>query len=125
MPELPLSSKYRTNPDGEIDDDERADLAERLSAQFTDGRISQEEYLAKLDLLYQADHLGELVPVVTGLPPRTTHGVPDIVLRSKNNAVSPGSVSPNRNMVPILAGAAAGAFVILVLVAVLVAMLVL
>lgn len=125
MSELPLSSKYRTNPTGQVDDDERADLTERLSAEFTAGRIDQDDYLAKLDVIYNAAQLGDLAPVVATLPPRVTHGVPDIVLRSKNDTVSPGSVSPNRNLVPILAGAAAGAFVILVLVAVLVAMLVL
>lgn len=106
MPDLPLSSKYRTNPQGAVDDDERAELTERLSAEYTAGRIDQDDYLAKLDVIYNAQTLGDLVPVVSALPPRSTHGVPDIVLKGKGTV--PGTVNRSKNLTPLVAGATAG-----------------
>lgn len=122
MSELPLSSKYRTDPDAPVDDDERADLADRLATEFTSGRLPQDAYLAQLDLVYRAERLGDLVPVVAGLPPRSTHNVPDIVLQGNR---LPGTVSKGKNIVPIVAGAAAGLFLVLGIVVVLLALMIL
>ncbi|MDO4718055.1 MAG: DUF1707 domain-containing protein [Propionibacteriaceae bacterium] len=95
MNELPLSSKYRVRADETVDDAEREELAERLALEYTDGRMTQEEYLSKLDIVYRASTLGELVPVVQFLPPKQTHQVPAIVSQGSR---PPGVVGEGRNV---------------------------
>lgn len=94
--ELPLSSKYRSTPDVAVSDDEREDLTERLNAAFTRGDIDDEDYRRRLDTLYSAHRLGELVPVVVGLPPRQTYSAPAIVEQSSGQ---PGELEPSRSAV--------------------------
>ncbi|GAB3754628.1 DUF1707 SHOCT-like domain-containing protein [Microlunatus parietis] len=79
MSELPISSPYRSKPAEPVSDDERDRLSRRLNAAFTDGALSQEEYQSRLDRLFAAQRLGELVPVVEGLPPLQTYDSPAIV----------------------------------------------
>lgn len=79
MSELPISSPYRSKPAEPVSDDERDRLSRRLNAAFTDGALTQEDYQARLDRLFAAQQLGELVPVVQGLPPLQTYDNPAIV----------------------------------------------
>ncbi|WP_152361868.1 DUF1707 SHOCT-like domain-containing protein [Microlunatus speluncae] len=79
MSELPISSPYRSKPAEPVSDDERDRLSRRLNTAFTDGALTQEEYQSRLDQLFAARQLGELVPVVQGLPPLQTYENPAIV----------------------------------------------
>lgn len=90
-----MSSKYRVRAGEAVDDAEREDLADRLALEFTDGRITQEDYLSKLDVVYRAATLGELAPVAELLPPKQTHQVPAIVGQGSQ---PPGVVSQGRNV---------------------------
>ena len=116
-----MSSKYRVRADEAVDDAEREELAERLALEYTDGRMTQDEYLSKLDIVYRASTLGELVPVVQLLPPKQTHQVPAIVSQGSQ---PPGVVSDGRSVLShtLLAVAGVGvlgiiAIVLLVLLA--------
>ena len=65
---LPISSPYRSKPDAPVTDAERDRLNARLNAAYTAGTLDQDDYRARLDLLFAAKRLGDLVPVVEGLP---------------------------------------------------------
>lgn len=86
MSNLPISSPYRSTPDVPVSDEERDQLTTRLNDAFSEGKVSQEDYSARLDRLYAAHTLGELVPVLDGLPPRETHQTPAIVESSGGEA---------------------------------------
>lgn len=60
-------------------DDEREQISTRLNAAFEAGSLDVDDYRARLDRLFAAQTLGELVPVVGGLPPVQTHTPPAIV----------------------------------------------
>jgi len=77
--ELPISSPYRSTPDAVVSAAERDRLTSRLNAAFTAGSLDADDYRARLDRLFAAQTLGELVPVVQGLPPLQTHADPEIV----------------------------------------------
>lgn len=82
MSELPISSPYRSTPDAPVTEGERERLSARLNAAFTAGSLDADAYHARLDRLFAAQRLGELVPVVQGLPPLSTHADPAIVAGS-------------------------------------------
>lgn len=94
MSNLPISSPYRSTPDVPVSDEEREQLTTRLNDAFAEGKFSQEDYSARLDRLYAARTLGELVPVVEGLPPRETHQTPAIVAQSEG---APGELTQSRS----------------------------
>lgn len=94
MSSLPPSSKYLQQADSAVEDDEREALTKRLSDAFADGRLEQDDYMAALDVVYGAQHLGELVPVVERLPAASVE-TPGIVLSSGPPA---GHVSTSRNV---------------------------
>lgn len=94
MSDLPISSKYRSTPDKPVDEQERNDLSERLGDAFTRGLIDADAYRERLDLLYAARTLGELVPVVDGLPPRQTYNAPAIV---EQGGGEPGELVESRS----------------------------
>lgn len=79
MSELPISSPYRSKPAEPVSDDERDRLSRRLNSAYTDGALTAEDYQSRLDQLFAAQKLGELVPVVQGLPPLQTYESPAIV----------------------------------------------
>ena len=79
MSELPISSPYRSTPDGPVTDSEREQLSARLNTAYADGRLDADDYQARLDTLFAASRLGQLVPVVDGLPPATTYDSPAMV----------------------------------------------
>ena len=70
---------------------ERDQLSSRLNVAFTDGTLTQDDYQARLDQLFAAQKLGELVPVVEGLPPMQTYDNPSII----TSGGQPGEVSPS------------------------------
>jgi hypothetical protein len=77
--ELPISSPYRSTPDVPVSEAERNQLSARLNDAFSDGAIDGDDYQQRLDRLFAAQKLGELVPVVQGLPPLQTYASPAIV----------------------------------------------
>ena len=76
---LPISSPYRSTPDAPVTDVERDQLSSRLNAAFTDGKLEQDDYEFRLDQLFAATRMGQLLPVVEGLPAMPTHANPEIV----------------------------------------------
>lgn len=99
MSSLPPSSKYLQQADSAVEDDEREALTERLSDAFADGRLEQDDYMAALDVVYGAQHLGELVPVIERLPAASVE-TPGIM---QSSGVPAGQVSTSRNvLVPAL-----------------------
>ena len=77
-----------------VSEDERNQLNARLNSAFEAGRLDPEDYQARLDRLYAARTLGELVPVVTGLPPLQTYADPALVASAGGR---PGELEPARS----------------------------
>ena len=90
---LPISSPYRSTPDLPVSDAEREQLNTRLNAAYTAGTLNADDYQARLDTLFAAQTLGQLVPVVDGLPPLQTYNSPSIVASTGGQ---PGEVSQAR-----------------------------
>ncbi|HEX6758022.1 MAG TPA: DUF1707 domain-containing protein [Propionibacteriaceae bacterium] len=113
---LPISSPYRSTPDAPVTDAERDRLNARLNAAYTAGTLDQEDYHARLDRLFAAKRLGELVPVVEGLPPLPTYSNPAIVTSSGGQ---PGELSesrpPGRLTAVVIGGVAAAILLIAIL----------
>lgn len=98
---LPISSKYRSNPDQPVSDSDRDGLTKRLNDEFTSGRMDADTYHRMLDLTYSARNLGQLEPVAAALPVASTHSEPPAVRQS--SGVAPGQVNqpaPIRNHYP-------------------------
>ncbi len=99
MSSLPPSSKYLQQASAAVDDTEREVLTKRISDAFADGRMGQDDYMAALDVIYAAQQLGELVPVIERLPAVAVE-VPNLV---QTSGAAAGQVSPSRNvLVPAL-----------------------
>ena len=77
--DLPISSPYRSTPDAPVTEGERDQLSARLNAAYTAGALDADDYPTRLDTLFAAQRMGELVPVVEGLPPLQTYTDPAIV----------------------------------------------
>ena len=75
-------------------DAEREQLTSRLNAAFTDGKLEQDDYQFRLDQLFAATRMGQLLPVVEGLPPLATHATPEIVAGAGGQ---PGQLDDARN----------------------------
>ncbi len=114
-----MSSPYRDRPDGPVDDAERERLSQRLRAAYEAGALDDDEFNGRLDRLWAADRLGELVPVVQGLPPVATHDQPAIVQQTP--AGRPGELAPTRRAPAplVLLGGGALAVVVVLLIIVL------
>jgi hypothetical protein len=91
---LPISSPYRSKPEAPVTDVEREQVTSRLNAAFTDGKLEQEDYQFRLDQLFAATRMGQLLPVVEGLPPMPTHSNPEIVASGDGE---PGRLTEPRN----------------------------
>lgn len=76
MSDLPISSPYRSRPEAPVGDRERDELTARLNSAFTNGNLDSDDYQVRLDRLFAASKMGELVPVVDGLPPMQTYDNP-------------------------------------------------
>ena len=92
--DLPISSPYRSTPALPVDDAERDRLSRRLNAAFEAGSLDAEDYRARLDRLFAARTLGELVPVVQGLPALATYADPAVVASTGGR---PGELTPARS----------------------------
>ena len=118
--DLPISSPYRSTPGLPVDEDERNRLSSRLNAAFEAGTLDADDYRARLDQLFAARTLGELVPVVQGLPPLPTHAAPALV---ESSGGRPGELAPARSAnglaLVAVAGVAGGVLLILLLLLVL------
>ena len=91
---MPISSPYRSTPDAPVTDEVRDQLSRQLNAAYTAGKINEDEFRARLDALFGAHRLGELVPVVQGLPPLQTYTDPAIVV---SNGGQPGELTQARD----------------------------
>jgi hypothetical protein len=118
---LPISSPYRSTPDAPVTDAERDRLNSRLNAAYTAGTLAQEDYQARLDLLFAAKRLGELVPVVEGLPPLPTYSSPAIVSSSGGQ---PGELSESRPPGRLTATVVGGVAVAILIIAILLVLLI-
>ena len=121
---LPISSPYRSTPDAPVTDAERDRLSARLNAAYTAGTLDQDDYRARLDLLFAAKRLGELVPVVDGLPPLPTHlsvSSPAIVA---NSSGEPGELSESRPPGMLTAAVVGGVAVAILLIVILLVVLI-
>lgn len=120
MSDLPISSPYRSRPDEPVTEEERNRLNRRLTDAFSAGTLDEDDYNRRLDLLWSAKRLGELVPVVTGLPPAPTYDQPAIVTGSQG---TPGTLAPTRSGVPMTLMLGGGVAVIVLLVVIIVLVL--
>ena len=114
--DLPISSPYRSTPNAPVTDAERDQLSSRLNAAFTAGTLDAEDYQARLDTLFAAQRLGQLVPVVQGLPPLQTYSDPAIVASPGGR---PGEVSEQRSGTGVALVAVGGVLLLVVLIVVL------
>ena len=118
---LPISSPYRSTPDAPVTEAERDRLNARLNAAYTAGTLEQEDYQNRLDRLFAAKRLGELVPVVEGLPPLPTHSSPAIVA---NSSGQPGELSESRSPGMLTAAVAGGVAAAILLIVILLVILI-
>ena len=115
MSELPISSPYRSSPDAPVPDQLRNQLSSQLNAAFTDGRIDGADFQARLDRLFAAQRMGELLPVVQGLPPLQTYADPAIVASAGGQ---PGELAPSRDaskLALVAGGVVLGAVLLIVI----------
>lgn len=115
--ELPISSPYRSTPEAPVTETERDRLSSRLNAAYEAGTLDGDEYRTRLDTLFAAQRLGELVPVVQGLPPLQTHADPAIMAAAPSG--QPGEVSTARSATGVALFAVGGVVALIVLVAIL------
>jgi hypothetical protein len=114
--DLPISSPYRSTPEVPVSEAERDQVNSRLNAAFEAGRLDSEDFQTRLDRLYAAGTLGELVPVVEGLPPLQTYTEPAIVAGTSGR---PGELTPARSangLTLLVVGGVAGAVVLLAII---------
>ncbi len=116
MSELPISSPYRSRPDAPVTDAEREQLNARLNAAYTDGRLDADDYQARLDTLFGASTLGQLVPVVDGLLPAATYDSPAMVTPGTG---APGELSAARDVRGVSLGVVVAVAGVLVVIAIL------
>jgi hypothetical protein len=113
---LPISSPYRSTPEAPVTTAERDRLSARLNAAFADGALDQDDYRSRLDQLFAATKLGELVPVVEGLPPLPTYEKPAFI---QNPGGQPGELSAGRPSARFSLAVVAVVAVVIVLIAIL------
>ena len=116
---LPISSPYRSTPDAPVTDNERNQLSTRLNAAYEAGSLETDDYRQRLDILFAAQRLGQLVPVVEGLPPLQTYSNPSII----TSGGEPGQLPEGRrahNMTLVLVG---GLALVVVMIAILLVIL--
>lgn len=119
--ELPISSPYRSTPDAPVTESERDQLSSRLNAAYTAGTLDADDYQARLDSLFAAQRLGQLVPVVEGLPPLQTYADPAIVAATPSGR--PGEVSTARSANGMALIAVGGVAALVILIAILLVVL--
>ncbi len=120
MEKLPETSKYVARADEAVTDQDRATINQQLNQMLEEGKMDEFEYRNKLDVLYQASTLGELVPVVEKLPAPQTYSEPAIV--KQTGSLKPGELAPVNPAVNgiLLAAGGIGVLVILAIIFVLI-----
>ena len=113
---LPISSPYRSTPNAPVTDATREQLNVRLNAAYTAGSLDEDEYQGRLNVLFAAQRMGELLPVVEGLPPLQTYNSPSMVASTGGQ---PGEVSVSRNAGGVSLLAVGGVAALIILVAIL------
>lgn len=111
---LPISSPYRSTPEAPVTEAEREQLSSRLNTAYADGKLGADDYQTRLDALFSAQKLGQLVPVVEGLPPLQTYNDPAMVASTGGQ---PGEVAETRNangFTLVIVGAVAALVLLLV-----------
>ncbi|HEY5822314.1 MAG TPA: DUF1707 domain-containing protein [Propionibacteriaceae bacterium] len=116
MSSLPISSPYRSTPDAPVTDAEREQLSGRLNTAYADGKLTAEDYQARLDTLFGAQKLGQLLPVVEGLPPLQTYNSPAMVASAGGQ---PGQLEASRSATGVSLAVVAGVSALVVLIAIL------
>jgi len=109
---LPISSPYRSTPEAPVTEQERDRLSSRLNVAFAEGTLTQDDYQARLDRLFAAEKLGQLVPVVEGLPPLQTYNEPANI----TSGGQPGQLAearPAHQVALLLVGGVAGIVVLI------------
>jgi hypothetical protein len=119
--DLPISSPYRSTPDAPVTEAERNQLSSRLNAAYEAGSLDADDYHVRLDTLFAAQRMGQLVPVVQGLPPLQTYANPAIVASTPSGR--PGEVSPARSASGVALVAVGGVAALVVLIAILLVVL--
>ncbi len=104
---LPISSPYRSTPEAPVTATERDQLSSRLNVAFTEGTIDQDDYQTRLDQLFAAQKLGQLVPVVEGLPALQTYASPAIITTGGEPGQLADSRSANHLTLLVVGGVAA------------------
>ena len=117
--ELPISSKYRSTPDAPVTSEDREQLSRRLNDAFTAGRLDQDDYSQRLDRLFAAQRLGELVPVVDGLPAVATYSDPAAVQQPSDRP--PGELTEARSGNRLTIAVIGGVLVLVIVLAVVLA----
>ena len=115
MSELPISSPYRSTPQAPVTESERNQLSARLNAAYEAGALDSDDFAVRLDRLFAARQMGELLPVVEGLPPLPTYQGPTFGAGSS----APGQVSDGRNATRLSLAVIAVLVAVIVLIAVL------
>jgi hypothetical protein len=118
--DLPISSPYRSTPEAPVTEAERDRLSARLNAAYTAGTLDAEDYQARLDTLFAAQRLGQLVPVVQGLPPLPTYADPAIVASPGGR---PGEVSEAKSATGVALVAVGGVLLVVLLIVILLVIL--
>jgi len=93
MSGLPVEYEFKNDPAGQVTAADRDKLATRLGDAYAAGDVSQEDYQARLDSLFEATNRAELVPVMSGLPARYRSTAPHL---ATEDFTSPGEVQPLR-----------------------------
>jgi hypothetical protein len=99
-----------------VTETERDQLSSRLNVAFTEGTLTQEDYQARLDQLFAAQKLGQLVPVVEGLPPMQTYDNPAIITSGGQPGQLAESASSSHLTLMLVGGLAAVVVLITILV---------
>jgi Domain of unknown function (DUF1707) len=113
---LPISSPYRSTPEAPVTEAERNQLSSRLNAAFSAGALDEDEYQTRLDVLFAAQKLGQLIPVVDGLPPLQTYNSPAMVASTGGQPGELAEARVGNGFTLVTVGAVAG---IILLVAIL------
>lgn len=117
MDNLPISSKYRSQPQAPLPDSERDELADRLNREFADGSIDTDTYREMLDTVFAATTLGDVAGVVSRLPAKDTFNVPAVI---ESGSAAPGELVEarppgNRGAIMLAAGLGGGIIVAVLL----------
>lgn len=91
---LPISSPYRSTPDAPVSDTEREQLSSRLNTAYEGGLLGPDDFQTRLDALFAAQKMGQLLPVVEGLPALQTYDSPAMVASTGGQ---PGQLSEARS----------------------------